>query len=182
VKLDTPILTSKRLILKKIDSTYSSQKYVDSMNDSSIVQYLESGGNYTLEKLDEFLKNIEHSSIFFWAISIKDNGKHIGNIKIHPINFKHGIGEYSILMVDKFEWGKGYAKEASILVINYCFETLKLRKIILGVVEDNQNAIELYLKLGFHVEGIYKKHGIYNAKLCDIYRMALFNTNHEFSK
>ena len=179
MNITIPVLTSNRLILQKIDSTYCSKKYVDSMNDLSIIQYLESGGNYTLEILGEFLKNVEISSILFWAISLKENGKHIGNIKIDPINFKHGIGEYSILMFDKLEWGKGYAKEASILIINYCFVSLKLRKIVLGVVEDNKKAIELYLSLGFHVEGIYKNHGIYNGKLCNIFRMAFFNTNHE---
>ena len=37
---------------------------------------------------------------------------------------------------------------------------------------------KLYQKLGFEVEGIYKKHGKYQGKYCDIIRMALFNPNY----
>ena len=40
------------------------------------------------------------------GIHLKENCKHIGNIKIDPINKKHGTGEYGIMMGDKDEWGK----------------------------------------------------------------------------
>jgi RimJ/RimL family protein N-acetyltransferase len=115
------------------------------------------------------------NKISFWAITLKHKGLHIGNIKIDPINYKHQIGEYGILMGDKNNWGKGYAKEASQAVISFCFETLKLRKITLGVVEDNITAVKLYQSLGFEVEGKYRMHGKYDGKYCDAIRMALFN-------
>lgn len=75
----------------------------------------------------------------------------------------------------KSEWGKGYAKEATIKIIDYCFQTLKVRKLTLGVVSENLAAVNLYKKLGFETEGVYKMHGIYQGKYCDVIRMALFN-------
>jgi RimJ/RimL family protein N-acetyltransferase len=148
------------------------------MNDAEVNQFLESGGNYTIEQLEAYLQSVvEKENMFFWAIHIKENDEHIGNIKIDPINKKHGHGEYGILMGAKKYWGKGYAKEASLTIINYCFNETGLRKMTLGVVEKNKAAVELYKKLGFEVEGIYKKHGIYNGEYCDIFRLALFNSS-----
>ncbi len=79
------------------------------------------------------------------------------------------------MMGRRSEWGKGYAKEASNKVINFCFQKLHIRKITLGVVADNAAAVALYKKMGFVIEGVYKKHGFYDNKYCDTFRMALFN-------
>jgi [ribosomal protein S5]-alanine N-acetyltransferase len=42
-------------------------------------------------------------------------------------------------------------------------------------VEDNLPAVNLYKKLGFVTEGIYKDHGKYDGHYCNILRMAIFN-------
>lgn len=69
------------------------------------------------------------------GITLKENGKHIGNIKIDPISKRHGTGEYGILIGDRNTWGKGYAAEATIGILKYCFQELGLRRITLEVIE-----------------------------------------------
>ena len=76
-------------------------------------------------------------------------------------------------MGDKPNWGKGYAKEASIRIIAYCFKELKLSKITLGVIEDNIKATFLYKKIGFTIDEVKKDVGIYNNKLSNSLRMSL---------
>ena len=61
--------------------------------------------------------------------------------------------------------GKGYAKEASIAVINFCFTKLSLRKINLGVIANNAMALSLYRSLGFIEEGRFKKHELINGNI-----------------
>ncbi|CAM3457961.1 GNAT family N-acetyltransferase [Aquirufa ecclesiirivi] len=168
-------IESERLKLIPLSLKQLSEEYVCWMNNSIVNEYLESGGNYTLELLELYLKTVEEKSIFFYAIILKANNKHIGNIKIDPINYKHGFAEYGIMMGDINEWGKGYAFEASNLVIKYCFEELKLRKICLGVISENIAAVNLYKKLGFIIEGIYKEHFLYKGDYCSCIRMAIFN-------
>lgn len=169
-------LESERLILQPLDSSFSSQVYVEWMNDEETTRYLESGGDYTKQKLDQYLLSVEQSPMLFWAILIKAGLKHIGNIKIDPVNHRNRTGEYGILLGDKSEWGKGYAREASDLVIQHCFsEEINLRKITLGVVEDNQLAVALYKKMGYELEGIYKRHAHHNGRWCNVLRMAKFN-------
>lgn len=171
-----PVLESERLQYLPLSKEHCTQEYVNWMNDAEVIQFLESGGNYTIEQLEEYLESIvKKGNILFWAIHLKETGEHIGNIKIDPINSKHGYGEYGILMGAKKHWGKGYAKEASLAIIDYCFNETGLRKMTLGVVEKNIAAVELYKKIGFEVEGLYKKHGIYKGEYCDTLRMALFN-------
>jgi RimJ/RimL family protein N-acetyltransferase len=146
------------------------------MNDKEVVRYMEVFNDYSKEDLENYLRSAEKdNALLFWAIHVKANAKHIGNIKIDPINRYHGYGEYGIMMGDKSEWGKGYASEATKTVIEYCFKQEGLRKIVLGVVEDNLPAVNLYKKLGFVTEGIYKDHGKYDGHYCNILRMAIFN-------
>ncbi len=169
-------LNSDRLVLNPLDLTYCTSEYLAWMNNPEVYRYLETGGDYKIEDLRKYLESVEANPfMLFWAIHIKETGKHIGNIKIDPVNKRHSLGEYGIMMGDSDEWGKGYAKEASNIVIDYCFRELRLRKITLGVVEDNSAALKLYRKLGFTIEGVYRDHGYYNGKLCNLIRMAIFN-------
>ena len=169
------VLESKNLIFKPLSIDHLSNDYVDWMNDKEVNKYLETGDDYTLDKLENFLIEVEKKDIYFWAIHLKENDTHIGNIKIDPINDKHGLGEYGILIGRKSEWGKGYARESSLKIIEYCFKKLNLRKITLGVVEKNIAAFNLYKKIGFEIEGRYKNHGFYCNEYCNIIRMAKFN-------
>lgn len=172
------ILESERLILKPLGLPFLSKKYVNWMNDPDVIKFLSSGGDYSLEKLKIFLTEVEKKDILFWAITTKNESNHIGNIKIDPVEIKHGICEYGIMMGDKNEWGKGYAKEASKLVIDFCFKKLNLRKMNLGVIESNKRAVKLYKKLDFIIEGKFINHVSYNGKFVNTLRMALFNQNY----
>ena len=172
-----PILETERLTLEPISVKFCSEEYVNWLNDIEIYKYLDNGGDYTYKSLSDYLNKYAENPVLFWGIIVKETNTHIGNIKIDPINKRNQIGEYGILMGDKQNWGKGYAKEASIAVINYIFSKLSLRKIVLGVIKDNTAAVKLYESLGFEVEGIYRMHGKYDGKYCDAIRMALFNRN-----
>jgi RimJ/RimL family protein N-acetyltransferase len=166
-------LESERLIYKRVASEHVSDDYVNWINDSEVNMYLETRGNYTLDLLKAYVEEQYNKEIYFWAIHLKESKKHIGNIKIDPIDTEANAGEYGILMGDKENWGKGYAKEASRTIIKYCFEVLKLSKITLGVIEDNINAVMLYKKMGFTIDEVKTKVGTYNNKTSNALRMSL---------
>lgn len=166
-------LESERLIYKRLSLDHLSKDYVAWMNDPNVNMYLESRGHYTLEMLKSYIEQQYQNKIYFWGIHLKDSNKHIGNIKIDPINKETNSGEYGILMGDSTNWGKGYGKEASTRIINYCFNELQLSKITLGVVEDNIAAVKLYEKLGFVTDEVKENIGTYNGKICNALRMSL---------
>ena len=174
------ILESDRLVYRPLDSKYCTQEYLNWLNDKEVTRYLEIFEPYTELQLRTYLEeSSKNKGLLFWAIHLKRNNKHIGNIKIDPVNRHHGLGEYGIMMGDKEEWGKGYASEASKTIIEFCFNELRLRKITLGVVKENTAAVNLYVNLGFKTEGVYEKHGLYDGEYRDVLRMAIFNPSIE---
>ncbi|RYU92903.1 GNAT family N-acetyltransferase [Emticicia agri] len=166
------VLDSARLNYVPLSATHVSQTYADWINDPEVNKYLETRQT-TLEQLEDFVKGQEKKDILFWAIQLKDSNKHIGNIKIDPINDVDASGEYGILMGDKSEWKKGYAQEASERIIKFCFDEFNLSKITLGVVEENTAAVNLYKRLGFEIYQIKENSGVYEGKLCNTLRMEL---------
>lgn len=174
-RLEITAIETERLLLEPMHTKFITDSYLHWMNDLDVCKFLETAIPYSEVELHDFVNSMIAKKILFWAITLKHDGSHIGNIKIDPINKKYLIGEYGILMGDRNNWGKGFAKEASKGVIDYCFNVIGLRKITLGVIKDNVAAVKLYESLGFEEEGIYRMHGIYAGKYCDAIRMALFN-------
>lgn len=168
-------LETARLFLERLTLKHLSQSYVEWLNDPEVNRFLESGGDYTIEKLKKYLIEQEKKDIFFWAIFTKKDFRHIGNVKIDPINIEENSGEYGILIGEKTQWGKGYASEASLKVFQYCFEKINLSKVTLGVVENNHKARKIYEKMGFIVESVIQNTSVYDGKQSNSLRMALRN-------
>ncbi|MFU8842278.1 MAG: GNAT family N-acetyltransferase [Bacteroidales bacterium] len=74
-----------------------------------------------------------------------------------PVNKRAGIG----VLILRAEQKKGYASEALELLINYCFQILKLHQVYCNISVDNTPSIRLFEKHNFEVAGI-KKEWIYN--------------------
>lgn len=170
---------SERLFYKLIGPQHVTGQYLGWLNDPEVNKYLEVKKENTLEELRDYVNDAVAKKICFWAVHLKENGLHIGNIKVDPINRKHSTGELGLMMGEKSEWRKGYAKEASLAVINFCFTKLNLRKITLGIVENNVGSVTLYKNIGFITEGIYQQHGLYDGVYCNVVRMAMFNPSYK---
>ena len=158
-ELNKVVLETERLILSSVTLADCSENYLSWLNDTDVNMYLESGFyQHNMQVLVDFVNGyLSNKKAVFLVIRLKENNKHIGNIKIDKINYIHRNCEYGIMMGDKTEWGKGYAKEASIAIINYAFEELGLNKVNLGVIDSNDVAVKLYKKIGFVVEGVLKQ-------------------------
>ena len=183
-ELNKIILETERLILSSITLADCSENYLSWLNDTDVNMYLESGFyQHNMQGLVDFVNGYQsNKKAVFLVIRLKENNKHIGNIKIDKINYIHRNCEYGIMMGDKTEWGKGYAKEASIAIINYAFEDLGLNKVNLGVIDSNDVAVKLYEKIGFVVEGVLKQNFYErtSSKLKNEIRMAVFNNTWQY--
>jgi len=56
-------------------------------------------------------------------------------------------------------WGKGYATEGAIPMVDYAFNTLKLDSIILIAMEENTGSTNIAKKLGFTFESMFDYEG-----------------------
>lgn len=94
---------------------------------------------------------------YIFAIRTIQDNKFIGVTGFENILWNNGTGVIYIGIGKQEYRGRGYAKEALYLTMEFGFEELNLNRIQLNVIEYNKSAIGLYEKLGFKKEGTYRE-------------------------
>lgn len=183
-KSESFIVNGENLYLRPINLNDVSKKYVNWMNDPYINQYLESRfAEQTMESVKDFVKSMIGSQTdILLAICEKDSGRHVGNIKIGPINTIHSHAEVGLLIGEKECWGKGYGSEAIGLVVDYAFKTLNIHRLTAGAYAENISSIKAFKKNGFLVEGTYRNHVFYNDVFVDCIRMGIINPEYNYER
>ena len=160
-------IEGNKIYLKDLDEKNATQEYCDWLNDSEVNKYLETK-EATIYELKQYIHDKNNNpNCLFLGIFLKENNKHIGNIKLEPIEFNNKNATLGILIGDKKYWGRGIGTEATKLLVNYAFNTLDLKEVNLGVISDNKAAIEVYKNAGFKIDMINKKSTRYGNKYYD---------------
>jgi diamine N-acetyltransferase len=131
---------------------------------------------YTLEQYIETCKrDIYTNKQLRLAIELADiSAKTIGYIDIfdfEPQNRRAGVG---ILIGDKGERRKHYAKESLQLLIKYVFNILQLHQLYCHIHESNQSSVRLFSNEGFRQTGILKDWILNNGEWESVFVMQLF--------
>ena len=178
--MNNPFLIGEKIYLRGLKEEDLSGEYFQWLNDKDVTCYLESGYfPNTQVNMENYYEKINNSnSILMLAIIEKSTDKHIGNIKLEPINWIHRTAKLGIMIGNKESYGKGFGTEAIKLIVEYSFDELNLRKITLGVVAENKPALKVYKKIGFELEGRRKKQSFNNGHYCDGLIMGLFRKDY----
>ena len=170
-------INGDRIYLRKVELSDVNQAYVDWLNDPKVNQYLET--RYELQTMDSVRKYVEKMVVkeneLFFAICLIENDKHIGNIKLGPINSEHKFAEVSLFIGVKDQWGKGYATESISILSHYALDELKLHKLTAGCYANNIGSVKAFKKAGFIEEGIWKNQYLCNGEYVDRICFALIN-------
>ncbi len=90
---------------------------------------------------------------FVFIIEDKQTDKPVGQVSLYNIDLEKGEAEYGRLMIgEKEAQGKGLAKEATRLLLDWAFNALQLKRVYLQVFKDNEVAINIYLGCGFTMD------------------------------
>ena len=138
------------------------------INDSANNKYLHYNLPLEYEKTIEWFKRTESLTTRLDAV-IEYEGIPVGLIGLLGIDMTNKKAEYYICMGEQSFKGRGIAKTASNLLVEYAFETLGLNKIYLYTERENDAAQKLFEKLGFEKEGLLKEDIIYNGRKVDRY-------------
>ena len=153
--------------------TFHDEYIVRWRNDPRQADFLFSSNIITLESHRRwFEKYKESDDRKEFVIYIIDTNIPIGTIGLSSIDKANLKAEYGIIIGENDYIGKGYAKEASRLILKYAFDELQLNKVYLKVFEDNNRAIGVYKKLGFSMEGMLRQ---------DIFKQGAFHNVIEMS-
>lgn len=160
--------------LEKEDLPFIHQLY----NNAQIMKYWFEEPYYSMAQLEENFNDSKHSEKTRQFI-LKRNANKIGYIGFYNIEWIHRKAEFGI-MIDPNEQGKGYANVAMELAIDYAFSILNLHKLYLVVDQENEKAIHIYKKAGFHVEAKLKDEYFINGSYHNTIIMSIFQ--HEYKK
>ncbi len=124
-------------------------------NDPEVFKYTANTYGHTIvieDELNWIKQAIEKTRLKSdYRCAIVADGVYVGNIYLTDVS--NGKADYHIFIGNKDYWGKGVAKKASQLIIEYGFFHLGLSEIKLEVHRRNIAAIKLYQSLGFQFVG-----------------------------
>ena len=99
----------------------------------------------------------------------------VGSVYIRDIDKVHQKAEYGIFIGEDDARGKGYGTAAAKLMIQYCFEKMKLHRLFLRVYAHNEQAIRSYEKAGFVKEAHLRHDVCIEGEYHDIVLMGILN-------
>jgi len=166
-----------KIFLREINENDINQDYLNGFDDNSVTEFLEvEGKSLTKEAVLKYIaRGIETKSYYLYAICLKSNNKHIGNVKIGPINKKHSTSDLVTVIWDSQQWGKGLATEAIKEGNRLAFNEYNIRKLSGGIYEKNIGSIKAYVKAGWIIEGKLQNHYLIDGKLQDRIVVSCFN-------
>lgn len=110
----------------------------------------------TRKILAPLMEASDNKTDFSWTIRDQHTNTFLGEIgyALAPERYRLASLHYSLLPE---YWGKGYATEAALGLLKYCFEELNLHRIEAGCAVDNLASIRVLEKLGMQREGRKRK-------------------------
>lgn len=177
-----PFIIGENIYLRGLQKSDLEGDYFDWLNDAEVTKFMDSGVfPNTMEKMEEFYRNTAMSSNnAIFAIVDKETDKHVGNIRLGPINWVTRISPLGIMIGNKEFWGRGYGTEAIRLVSDYAFKRLNLHKVFAGVGAVNQSSAKAFSKAGFEIEGQAKSQFFLDGEYHDLLYLGI--TKEDFLK
>jgi RimJ/RimL family protein N-acetyltransferase len=150
---DSRVIETKRLLIEPFTAKYLTPRYVSWLNDPDVVQYSEQRHRrHTLESCKQYFESFAGTQHYFWAITLKIDGSHVGNINAY-VDPNNQIADIGILIGEKAEWGKGYGLEAWKAVCEYLLEAGSIRKITAGTLSSNKGMLNIMIRAGMVEDG-----------------------------
>jgi ribosomal-protein-alanine N-acetyltransferase len=165
----TALLRGERIYLREVQLSDVTEQYHRWMNDPDVIRFLES--RFHPPSVDNLRETVASYAAdpknLFLAIVTTDTERHVGNIKIGPIDAHHGVADVGLIVGEKDCWGKGFATEAIQLVMRHAFGALGLRRLTAGAYATNIGSIRAFEKAGFSREGVRRKHYLCDGSYVD---------------
>lgn len=127
----------------------NSQRFVDRNQDQI---WPPSSLHRQQKRADEKALEGFEGDTFAFQIEALETGELAGCIDTHHCDLRSGVFSYGIALDERFR-GKGYAREAVLLVLRYYFQERRYQKCDVGVFDFNAESMRLHEKLGFMLEG-----------------------------
>jgi RimJ/RimL family protein N-acetyltransferase len=165
------MIIGKTIALRPLDRRHS-ERTRGWANDPRLAQFLDRawpvGDAEHEEWFSSLSKNKDH---LYLAIETLESEKHVGNIWLWGIDWRHRKAELRIV-IGETDCGRGIGSEAIGLLCSHGFERLNLHKIYAYVLGANPRARCAFEKAGFSIEGTLKEDRWVGDCYSDVYLLA----------
>ena len=135
------------------------------IKDPDVSQHFRfSAETMTFETVLEFIQKSQDIIENAHFAIVDANDEYLGTVSLKNIDMSAKTAEYAIVIRKKAQ-KKGYGRKATLMILDYAFNSTGLNRVYLNVLSDNIGAITLYESLGFALEGEYKDHIMIKEKL-----------------
>ncbi len=118
-------------------------------NDPKIVQHMEYKEYITADMQIVWFQKVNNGNNYYFIIEY--NEKEIGLINIRDIDYELMEGEGGIYIYDDECLNSTISFQATMCLYDFCFETLKLNRLIAHILKDNKRAIKYNKLLGYEL-------------------------------
>ncbi|MFW9927645.1 MAG: GNAT family N-acetyltransferase [Candidatus Thorarchaeota archaeon] len=151
-------------------------------NEYQVRQYFPNPLPKTRKEIQDFISSRNDGFagryVFTFGIEDKTTRKLVGFIDVSNINWISGTGMIDNLVIfDKNNRGKGYGKDAMLVLLDFSFNILGLHNVYLFVYKFNQHAISFYEKIGFQKLGFLREGAYINGKRDDVAIMDIIKSD-----
>jgi len=81
----------------------------------------------------------------------------VGTIGLDNIDWKNQSAEFGNILIEPAHQGRGFASDATLVLLKFAFEDMNMNRIYLKVFNWNEAAIQLYVRCGFQKEGVLRQ-------------------------
>lgn len=153
---DPPILYSNRLVLRKMEKSDAEDMFLYA-RDEEVTKYLlwspHPSVNHTAKYLSTLAAHYRSGEFYDWAITLK--GRMIGNCGFSKLDLKNRCGEIGYVLA-RDVWGMGIAAEAAEKLLEFGFERLRLHRIEVHYMIENEASRRVAEKIGMTFEGVLR--------------------------
>ncbi len=162
------VMETERLLLRPFTLEDVDGLYQEIYSDSDVLRYYSGKGVRTLEStlqhLTEHLASWRDEELGRHAVILKENGAFLG--QVHFTSYVNSFARWSAEPSPDYNtvevelafafgrrfWGQGYAYEACMVLIQYAFGELRLRRLVGNFHASNIRSRNLHQRLGYYIE------------------------------
>ncbi len=159
------LIETERLILREVE--YIDENDLFEMDaDPAVHLYIENNPVKSIDEITKVIKQLKEqyikNGIARWAVVDKTTNECVGwsGLKYSNQTINNYTNFYDLgYRFKRKHWGKGFATESSIAILNYGFEKLNTEKIFAITDPKNINSKKVLTKLGFEFMETFDYHG-----------------------
>jgi RimJ/RimL family protein N-acetyltransferase len=150
------------------------------MNDREVLRFLPMTVPINRFREEEFLKTLYQDVVnLHLGIVRREDQKLIGTVSLADLDVISRHARLSLIIGEKASWGRGFGREADLLMVRYGFEFLNLHRVYAYVLAGHEASMKVLQELHFAQEGILRQHIYRDGRYHDVVIMGLLRHAHE---